>query len=103
MATTPAAAIAKARREIQHAFFSEDAVRPDRAIALEPARFVQRRLFESWQRKGIIRTAGGDRYWLDVVAYDQELMRRHRVLKFALLSILVLLAVGILTGVVRLG
>jgi hypothetical protein len=43
MATTAAALIARARREIQHHFFSEDAVRPDRAIGFEPANEFQQR------------------------------------------------------------
>ena len=48
MATGAAVLIAKARRDIQHEFFSQDAVRPDRAIAFDPSRHIQRRVFERW-------------------------------------------------------
>ena len=42
MATAAAAAVARARREIQHHFFSNDAVRPDRAVDFDPANGLQR-------------------------------------------------------------
>lgn len=62
MATAAAAAIAKARRDIQHEFFSQDAVRAERAIAFDPARHVQRRVFDRWQRAGVIREARPGHY-----------------------------------------
>jgi hypothetical protein len=43
MATAAAAAVAKARRDIQHHFFSNDAVRPDHAVAFEPRSRLQQR------------------------------------------------------------
>lgn len=99
MATAAAAVIARARREIQHHFFSQDAVRPDRAIAFEPSRNVERRQFDRMQRRGIIHEAGPGRYWLDVVAYDIDLRRRHASVKAALLVMIAFLAVGLLIGV----
>ena len=103
MATGAAAVIAKARRDIQHEFFSHDAVRADRAIDFDPSRHVQRRVFERWQRAGIIRRESNGRYWLDVVAYDVDLRQRHNRLRIALLVIVGLLALGIVTGLVNVG
>ena len=93
-----AAIIAKARRDIQHEFFSQDAVRADRAIAFDPSRHVQRRVFERWQRAGVIRGAGSGRYWLDVTAYDIDLRKRHNRMRTALLIIVALLLLGLTTG-----
>ena len=95
MATGAAAALARARREIQHHFFSEDAVRPDRAVTFEASRDIEQRQFERMQAKGIIRRSGDGRYWLDVVAYDVDLTRRYRRVKIALMVVLA----GILAGV----
>ena len=103
MATGAAAVIAKARRDIQHEFFSHDAVRADRAIDFDPSRHVQRRVFERWQHAGIIRRESNGRYWLDVVAYDVDLRQRHNRLRIALLVIVGLLALGIVSGLVNVG
>jgi leucyl-tRNA synthetase len=84
MATGAAAVIARARRDIQHHFFSHDAVRPDRAVGFEPYSRFQQRQFERMSSRGIIREGGADTYWLDVVAYDDDLQARHRRVKIAL-------------------
>lgn len=101
MASAAAALIAKARRDIQHEFFSQDAVRADRAIAFDPSRHVQRRVFERWQRAGVIREERTGRFWLDVAAYDIDLRRRHNRLRVALLVIVGLLLVGLITSLLR--
>jgi hypothetical protein len=102
MATAAAAIIARARRDIQHEFFSQDAVRADRAIAFAPARHAQRRVFERWQRAGIIREARPGYYWLDVIAYDVDLRERHGRLRIALLAIIGLLLIGGVAGLLTL-
>ena len=93
MATAAAALIAKARRDIQHEFFSHDAVRPDRAIAFDPTRHIQRRVFERWQRSGIIREEQQGHYWLDVTAYDVDLRQRHNRVRIVLIIIIGIMAV----------
>ena len=98
MATGAAALIAKARRDIQHEFFSQDAVRPDRAIAFDATRHIQRRVFERWQRAGVIREERPGHFWLDVAAYDVDLRRRHNRLLIALLVIVGLLFIGMMAG-----
>jgi hypothetical protein len=95
MATGAAAAIAKARRDIQHHFFSHDAVRPDRAVAFEADRMIEERQFERMRSRGIIREAGHGRYWLDVVAYDIDLRQRHATVRTVLLVMILALAVGL--------
>jgi len=99
MATSAAAAaVARARRQLQHEFFQADAVRPDRAIAFTPEQLVERRIFERWQRAGVIRENGPGRYWLDVVAYDVEVtgrFKRQRAILLMLVVVLAAIAVGL--------
>lgn len=96
MATAAAAAVARARREVQHHFFSNDAVRPDRAVEFDPPTGLQRRQFERMRDRGIIHETSQGRYWLDVVAYDVDLRARHRRVKTALIILLVVLAAMLL-------
>jgi len=96
MATAAAAAIARARRDVQHHFFSLDAVRPDRAVDFDPPTRLQRRQFERMRDGGIIHDTGDGRYWLDVVAYDVDLRARHRRVKTALIILLIILAAMLL-------
>jgi hypothetical protein len=90
-----AAAVARARRDIQHHFFSHDAVRPDRAVAFEPSKRIEERQFERMRSRGIIREAKPGLYWLDVVAYDIELRQRHAVIRWVLLAMVVALAIAL--------
>ena len=95
MATAAAAAVAKARRDIQHHFFSHDAVRPDRAVAFEANRRIEERQFERMRSRGIIREARPGLYWLDVVAYDIDLRQRFTRVRWVLLVMVVGLAVAL--------
>jgi hypothetical protein len=96
MATAAAALVARARREIQHHFFSNDAVRPDRSVPFDPTNGFERRQFDRMVRRGIVREAAPGSYWLDVVAYDVDLRARHRRVKIALLIVIFLLVVVLL-------
>lgn len=93
MAAGAAAVIARARRDIQHHFFSNDAVRPDRAVGFEPYSRIQRRQFARMLERGIIHQAGTDSYWLDVVAYDDDLQARYRRVKIVLLLVIAALLI----------
>jgi hypothetical protein len=95
MATAAAAAVAKARRDIQHHFFSLDAVRADSAVAFEPASNLQRRQFERMQRCGIIREGKPGLYWIDIVAYDQDMRARFTRVRFILLVLVLALLIGL--------
>ena len=103
MATGAAAAIARARRDVQHHFFSHDAVRPDRAVEFQPDRMIEQRQFERMQERGIIHRTNDGRYWLDVVAYDVDLTERHRRVKIALLAVIFVLLIVLLLPLLGIG
>lgn len=101
MATAAAAANARTRREIQHHFFSRDAVRPDSAVDFEPQNRLQQRQFERMRERGIIHADQQGRYWLDVVAYDIDLTARYHRVKIGLAVALVAMAIAFLIGFLR--
>ena len=103
MATGAAAAIARARRDVQHHFFSQDAVRPDRAVAFEPSRMIEQRQFDRMLDRGIIREAKPGCYWIDVVAYDVDLTNRHHRVKIALLAVIFALLIVLLLPLLGIG
>ena len=104
MATAAAAvAVARARRDVQHHFFSHDAVRPDRAVDFDPPTGLQRRQFERMRNRGIVHQTGDGRYWLDVVAYDADLTGRYQRVKIALLLVLLVLLIVLLIPLLGLG
>ena len=100
MATAAAALVARARRDIQHHFFSSDAVRPERAVGFEAANGIEERQFERMRARNVIREAKPGSYWLDVVAYDEDLRDRHARVKTALLALVLLLLVGFTVSIV---
>jgi hypothetical protein len=95
MASAAAAAVAKARRDVQHYFFSHDAVRPDSAVAFDPQSRLQQRLFDRMRGAGVIREAKPGLYWLDVVAYDLDMRARFTRVRIILLVMIVALAAGL--------
>ena len=97
MATAAGALVARARREIQHHFFAEDAVRRDRAVTFIPASRIERRVFERWLARGVILDDGQGRYWIDVIAYDLSIRREHRIVRniLAAVALILLLTVAI--------
>ena len=95
MASAAAAAVANARRDIQHHFFSNDAVRPDRAVAFEADRMIERRQFERMRAANIIHEAKPGTYWLDVVAYDVDLRARFARVRMVLLALVIVLMIGL--------
>lgn len=92
MATAAAALTARARREIQHRFFAADAVRPDRAIAFEPANGFERRQFARLRERDIVREDMGGRFWLDLPAYDDLIRERHERVRAILIVVLLAFA-----------
>jgi len=100
MATAAAAAVAKARRDIQHHFFSHDAVRPDRAVAFEPHRMIEQRQFERMRARGIIHEVKPGLFWLDVVAYDVDLRQRFTRVRTVLLVMVLALMIGLAASLI---
>lgn len=101
MATIIAAAVARARRDIQHYFFSRDAVQADRAVRFEPNNRLESRQFHRMIASGVIREAKPGTYWIDLPAYDSEMRARFAMLRSVLLAIIVLVFVGIAIGIIR--
>lgn len=102
MATSAvAAAVARARRNIQHQFFSHDAVRADRAIPFEPSRHIERRQFERMKNRGIIHETKPGLYWLNVVAYDVDLTARYHRVRIALWVVLFLLVAALVIPLIQ--
>lgn len=98
MATAAAALIARARREVQHHFFSADAVRPDRAVDFVPMGGMQERMFERMRSKGIIKSSTHGRYWLDVVEYDRDVHDRLARLRMLALVLAGAFALSLIAG-----
>lgn len=94
IAGSPAPAIAamvmRARRKIAGHFFVHHATAAEDAVAFVPQRPIMRRQFEQMQARGVIRDAGGGKYWLDTAAYQAESDRRRR----RLVPIVILLCVA---------
>jgi hypothetical protein len=98
MATGVAAAVARARREIQHHFFSADAVRPDRAVAFDAYSMIEQRQFDRMRSRGIIHEEKPGLYWMDVVSYDVDLRQRFRRVRILLLVMIAALLIGLLVS-----
>ena len=84
MATTAAAVMAKARRDVVSHFMAANAVSAESAVAYQPGRRSRQRQFErQFERMcdaGVIRGAGEGRYWIDAPRYDEwSRSRRKRV------------------------
>ncbi|MBN2972990.1 hypothetical protein JW805_13280 [Roseomonas aeriglobus] len=77
MATTAAAVVAKARRDVMSHFLSRDAVSPDKAVPYHPDRRVRRRMFEQLQRAGVLKL-GTTGWYVDVPVWDAYSRRRRR-------------------------
>jgi len=77
MATTAAAVVAKARRDVISHFMSRDAVSPAKAVPYQPKRRMHRRMFERLQGAGVLKP-GETGYYLDVPVWDQYARRRRR-------------------------
>ena len=66
---TAAAVVALGQQAVIDAFMRTDAVRPSEAIFFEPKGYIQRNLFDSYTRAGIIKPEGA-RWFLDIPAYN---------------------------------
>ena len=80
MATTAAAVMAKARRDVVSHFMAANAVSAESAVAYEPGRRIRQRQFERLCDAGVIRAASEGRFWVDAPRYDEwSRSRRRRV------------------------
>ena len=93
MATTAAAVVAKARRDVMSHFLSRDAVSPDKAVPYQPDRRIRRRMFEQFQRAGVLKP-GATGWYVDIPLWD-DYSRRRRRRAGALIGASVALAAGL--------
>ncbi|MBO9711378.1 hypothetical protein [Sphingomonas sp.] len=94
MATAAAAAgAARARRQIIAYFHATHAIGAEDAVAYQPQRFVEQRVFDRMLRSGVVRQAGEGRYWLDLDALRAEEERRRRIMVPVLIAVSVAMAV----------
>lgn len=91
-----AAAIVRARRKNAAHFFVHHAVSADEAVPFVPQRPIARREFERMQARGVIRSAGDGKYWLDTVAYQADADRRRRILVPVVIAMVVVAALAIM-------
>jgi hypothetical protein len=102
LATTVAAFLARARREVDELFFDNDAYSPDRAVEFEPRLPVQKRYLEQLIAEGTVHEGAPGRYWLDLDVYRE---RRRRQFVWTIwilgLSAVVVLVVWIVQAVSR--
>lgn len=78
MATTAAAVVAKARRDVISHFMSRDAVSPAKAVPYQPDRRIRRRMFERFQDAGVLKPGTNGGYYLDVPVWDSYARKRRR-------------------------
>ena len=80
MATTAAAVMAKARRDVVSHFMAANAVSSESAVAYQPDRRSRQRQFERMCDAGVIHAVGEGRFWIDAPRYDEwSRSRRKRV------------------------
>ena len=78
MATTVAAVVAKARRDVISHFMSRDAVSPAQAVPYQPDRRIRRRMFEKFQDAGVLKPGSNGGFYLDVPVWDGYSRKRRR-------------------------
>ena len=99
MGAAVVAVIVAKEREIVEAFRDVGAVSPETAVTLDQAGVEERVGFRRLRQHEVIREgAGADRYYLDEGVWNAVRGTRRRV-ALVMLAIVVLLAVGTVTGV----
>jgi len=99
-ASTVIAAAGRARREIAEHFEKNNAYAPEDAVAFEPSGPMQRRQWDSLVGRGVARSTGDGRYWIDREAQRLENERR-RAAAFVMLKILLAAcAIGMAVAVI---
>ncbi|WP_066797460.1 hypothetical protein [Sphingomonas soli] len=94
--TIIAAAVARARRRISAYFFVEHAISADEAVPYAPQSRVERHEFERMQKRGVIRSDGDGKYWLDTAAYQADADRRRRILVPVVIVLVIAVALAIM-------
>lgn len=100
MNAAPIAAIAvsAARRRVAEPFLSAGAFSADRAIAVDPQRRLDSRMFDRMARQGILRETADGRWWMDEGAMRAARTRRVRLMALALALLAAIYVVLIVLG-----
>ena len=93
MATSAAAVMAKARRDVVSHFMAANAVSAENAVTYAPGRHVRQRQFERLCDAGVIRAASDGRHWIDVPKYDAWSRSRRRRIVLAIAALLLIAAI----------
>ena len=87
-ATVIAAAVARARRQVEEHFSEAGAFDPVHAIGYEPPDHLHERQFEILVGRGILRETGDSRYWIDRAAMQLENQRRMAALRIVFVLVI---------------
>ena len=90
-----AALVARARREINEHFETQNAFSPAQAVAYDPPDHIHQRQFDLVVGRGVVQATGDGRYWLDREALRLELEQRQSALR----KVLVIIAIGIVVAI----
>lgn len=93
MATTAAAVMAKARRDVVSHFMAANAVSAESAVSYEPGRRIRQRQFERLCDAGVIRATGNGKHWIDAPRFDEWTRSRRRRVILAIAALLLIAAV----------
>lgn len=75
---TAAAAVAKARHDVLSHFMKAKAISKQNAVEYRPGRLLRGRQFARLRASGVIKDARGERYWIDIVRYEDWSRTRRR-------------------------
>jgi len=75
-----AALAMRARRQVKAHFLAYHAVSPEEAVPYVPQRRLERTQFVRLLRRGVIREAKSEHYWLDLESDRREEERRRAIL-----------------------
>lgn len=87
-AAAVAAAVARARRQVEEHFSEAGAFDPMHAVGYDPPDHLHARQFEMLVGRGIVRETGEGRYWVDRDAMRVENQRRMAALRIVFVIII---------------
>lgn len=102
-ATVAAAIVARARREVREHFEARNAFSAAQAVDYDPPDRMHERQFDLLVGRGILRSTGDGRHWIDREAARREEEQRRQALKKVLLIIVIGIVVAAIVAALMLG
>ena len=93
--TIIAAAVAKARRDVTEYFEKHGADAPAKAIGYTAPNSMHERQRDQLVRRGILRSTGDGRFWIDREAIRRERERNARAAKIVLIVLFALISIAV--------